>query len=240
MVAIPAHPTFDLSACVRAALDEDAGDLGDVTTLSTIPEGRRARARFLAKDDGTLAGVGVANEVARLVDDRLEVSWNARDGDRVSKGQVLGEWEGSARSILVAERVALNFLQRMSGIASAASALAERAAPAVVLDTRKTAPGLRVLDKWAVEIGGAKNHRIGLFDYLMIKDNHIAAAGGIREALSNADAYLSERGLDLLIEVEARTMEEVDEVIALYKDHPRVSRVMLDNMVRGGDGARVL
>ena len=216
---------------MRAALEEDAGGLGDVTTVATIAQGTQAAAEFLAKADGVLAGVAVADAVAAAVDPELHVVWFARDGERVIKGQTLGEWRGDARAILVAERVALNFLQRMSGVATAAAEMAAAAKPAVVLDTRKTAPGLRLLDKWAVKIGGARPHRIGLYDYLMIKDNHIAAAGGMREALQAAEAHLGASGLSLGIEVEARTLEEVDQVIALHKDYPHLQRVMLDNMV---------
>src|SRR5690606_2682843 len=123
-----------------------------------------------------------------------------------------GSVEGAARSILTAERLTLNLMQRMSGIATAAHRMARAAKPATVLDTRKTAPGLRALDKWAVRLGGARNHRTGLYDMVLIKDNHIAAAGGIEAALRAAHAYLAERGLDLPVEIEARTLEEVDEV----------------------------
>ena len=172
------------------------------------------------------------------VDDTLTVSWNCRDGDAVAPGDVIGTISGSARSILVAERIVLNFMQRMSGIATATRAMADAAAPARVLETRKTAPGLRIFDKWAVRLGGAENHRMGLYDMMLIKDNHIAAAGGIRNALDRAEAYMSESGVNVAIEIETRTLDEVREVANIGKDYPHLRRVMLDNMVRiGSDGA---
>jgi nicotinate-nucleotide pyrophosphorylase (carboxylating) len=216
-------------------LEEDVGDVGDVSSLSTIPATTRSTATLLAKASGILAGEHLSNAVLAEVDPELRVEWMKRDGDAIERGDVFMRVEGSARSILRAERVVLNFMQRMSGIATMTRAYAEKAAPATMLETRKTVPGLRVIDKWAVLIGGGKNHRIGLFDMVMIKDNHIAAAGGIAAAVSACEAYLAENGLDnVKIEVEARTMDEVKTVIALLDDPnvvtKSVTRLMLDNM----------
>ena len=234
-IAPPPHPTYSIDAVVRAALEEDVGDVGDVSSLSTIPASTRSTATLLAKATGTLAGEHLGSVVIAAVDPELEVEWMTRDGERIERGEVFMRVTGSARSILRAERVVLNFMQRMSGIATMTAAYAAAAAPAIMLETRKTVPGLRVLDKWAVLIGGGKNHRIGLFDMVMIKDNHIAAAGGIAAAVEACEKYLLENNLkDVKIEVEARTMDEVKTVIALLDDPNvptgSVTRLMLDNM----------
>ncbi|PNW87561.1 hypothetical protein CHLRE_02g141200v5 [Chlamydomonas reinhardtii] len=242
-VPCPVHPTANVTQAIKAALDEDAGDRGDVTTLATIPESTQATATFLAKADGVLAGLGVADEVLAIVDPTVKVEWRACDGDKVVSGQVLGVLHGSARSILVAERIMLNFMQRMSGIATATAAMvaALEGLPTKVLETRKTAPGLRLTDKWAVLIGGGSNHRMGLYDMMMIKDNHIAAAGGIRAAVQRAEEYIRSADLEgrMCIEVETSTLAEVDEVVELLQaarqdGAPRshLTRVMLDNMAR--------
>ncbi|CAG9461805.1 unnamed protein product [Pedinophyceae sp. YPF-701] len=242
----PPHPTYDLEQVIQAALDEDAGGLGDITTLSTVPEGTEAEATFLAKDDGVLAGVGVAEVVIRMVDATLELQWFHKDGARVNKGDIIGKLSGRAQPILVAERVALNFMQRMSGIATATAQMVAAAGPggARIMETRKTVPGLRLLDKWAVLVGGGVNHRIGLYDMAMIKDNHIAAAGGLAAACSRCDAYLKDKSIDAEIEVETRTLEEVQQACAYLDNHKgatRVARVMLDNMVkREGGGVDTL
>jgi len=234
----PPHPTYDMDAVIRLALAEDAGDLGDVTTVSTVCADREARATCLAKGDGTLAGLRVADAVFRAVDEDLVCKWTARDGDAVARGQVFGVLTGRARSVLVAERVALNFMQRMGGIATLTGAYVDAVkksgASAKILETRKTAPGLRVFDKWAVLIGGGTNHRIGLYDMVMIKDNHIAAAGGIEKAVASCRDYLSAQGRSVPIEVEVCTLAQLDEVLAIQ---PPVDRIMLDNMtVRTPDG----
>ena len=219
----------DLDALITRALAEDVGG-GDVTTEATIPVGTRAGARFLAKEAGVLAGLAVAERVLRRVDEAVEVRWTSGDGDAVAAGTVFGTVAGPARSLLTAERLALNLLQRMSGIATATRAMAQAAHPARILDTRKTAPGLRALDKWAVRLGGGENHRIGLYDRILIKDNHIAASGGVREALAAARRYQAERGKGLKIEIEARTPDEVRAVLAEHERHGGVDYVLLDNM----------
>jgi len=174
----PPHPTYDLHATIRAALDEDAGDYGDITTLSTVPETTQATATFLAKADGVIAGLYVARVVFHLVDPKVTTVWQTNDGDEVKKGQVLGVASGPARAILIGERIALNYMQRMSGIATQTNQMVKAIARGsgsgcckgtTLLDTRKTVPGLRLLDKWAVKIGGGENHRMGLYDMVMIK-----------------------------------------------------------------------
>lgn len=220
----------DLDALITRSLAEDVG-AGDVTTEATIPEATRAEARFLAKEVGVLAGLAVAERVFRQVDSAVAVRWTQQDGDAVAAGTVFGTVEGPARSLLTVERLALNLLQRMSGIATATRAMAEAARPARILDTRKTAPGLRPLDKWAVLLGGGRNHRIGLYDLILIKDNHIAASGGVREALRAARRYQAEHERDLKIEIETRTLGEVREVMEEHDQHGGVDFILLDNMV---------
>lgn len=226
MLPVPSHIEADLDILLKRALAEDVGD-GDVTTLATIPAEQRGEAHFLAKADGVLAGLAVAERVFAAVDSHLEVSWAANDGAQATKGLLFGTVSGSARSILTAERLALNLMQRMSGIATLASRMAKAAYPARILDTRKTAPGLRLLDKWAVIIGGGSNHRIGLYDMVLIKDNHIASAGSIEKAILATHKYLDAQNLSLPIEIETRTLAEVDEVMRVGQ----VDRVLLDNMV---------
>lgn len=219
-----------IDAVVGRALAEDLGD-GDVTTHATIPPDTRATARFLCKEDGVLAGCTVAERVFSAVDEGLTVAWTAGDGDAVEAGTHVGTVTGPARGLLVAERTALNLMQRMSGIATATHRMVMAAQPhhARILDTRKTAPGLRLLDKWAVRLGGGVNHRIGLYDRILIKDNHIAACGGVREAILAARRFREELGREgLEIEVEARTLDEVRAVL----DTGGVDYILLDNMVR--------
>lgn len=216
-----------IDALLERALAEDLGS-GDVTTRATVPPERRAVGLFVAKEEGVLAGLAVAERLFAHLDPDLQVGWTVADGATVRAGTTFGRVEGNAHPILAAERLALNVLQRMSGIATATRRMAEAARPARLLDTRKTAPGLRVLDKWAVRLGGGENHRHGLYDRILIKDNHLAAAGGVRAALEAARRYREAQAPDLLIEVEARTLEEVDEVLATGG----ADWILLDNMVR--------
>ena len=234
-IAAPHHPTYSIAEAIRAALEEDIADVGDISCLSTIPVETESTATLLAKADGVLAGQALANQILAAVDPDVTVVWTKKDGDSVKYGDVFCEMRGKAHSILRAERVVLNFMQRMSGIATLTRQMADAAAPATMLETRKTVPGLRLPDKWAVLVGGGKNHRMGLFDMIMIKDNHIAASGSIEAAVRNAHAYLQANAMDdVKIEVETRTMDEVAVVIALLDDEAvdtsAVSRVMLDNM----------
>ena len=226
---LPAYLTApQISDLIAVALDEDIGP-GDVTTEATIPPATSAEAVFLAKQNGVVAGLHVAEQVFKTLDVDLEVRWQQQDGGRVESGEIFGAVSGSAHAILMGERLALNIMQRMSGIASATRLMADAAKPhhARILDTRKTAPGLRAFDKWAVLLGGGENHRIGLFDMILIKDNHIAAAGGIEEAIAAAGRYREAQAPHLQIEVETRTLEEVDAAVTAGG----IDRILLDNMV---------
>ncbi|CAI0544461.1 unnamed protein product [Linum tenue] len=228
----PSHPTYDMAGIIKLALAEDAANIGDVTCKSTIPVDMEVEAHFLAKEDGIVAGIALAELIFDEVDPSLKVEWSRSDGDCVHKGLQFGKVSGRAHNIVVAERVVLNFMQRMSGIATLTKAMADAAHPATILETRKTAPGLRLIDKWAVLIGGGRNHRMGLFDMVMIKDNHISIAGGIINAIRSVDSYLEESNLQMEVEVETRTLDEVKEVLD-YTSHTKsaLSRIMLDNMV---------
>uniref|UniRef100_A0A0E0B6A3 nicotinate-nucleotide diphosphorylase (carboxylating) n=1 Tax=Oryza glumipatula TaxID=40148 RepID=A0A0E0B6A3_9ORYZ len=249
-VAPPAHPTYDLKAVIDLALSEDAGDRvlifqyesdtldiiltpsGDVSCLATIPSDVKAEATFIAKEDGVVAGISLADMIFKQVDPSLKVEWFESDGNYVHKGLQFGRVYGCARNIIVAERVVLNFMQRMSGIATMTKAMADAAHPACILETRKTAPGLRLVDKWAVLIGGGKNHRIGLFDMVMIKDNHISVAGGITNAMKSVDQFLVKEKLALPVEVETRTLQEVKDLLEYAaENNTSLTRIMLDNMV---------
>jgi len=211
---------------VTRALDEDVGP-GDVTTLWTIPAQVRAEGCFLSKAEGILAGLAVVEATFAALDPELTLEALVRDGQPIHQGQVLGWVRGRARSILTAERTALNFLQRMSGIATLTRRYVEavRGTKAVILDTRKTMPGLRLLDKWAVRLGGGQNHRLGLYDMVLIKDNHIALAGGIAEAVRRARKKMANSERKMAIEVEVKTLAELREALEL-----EVDRIMLDNM----------
>jgi nicotinate-nucleotide pyrophosphorylase (carboxylating) len=210
-------------ALIDAALAEDVGD-GDVSTLWTVPEARRAEARIVAKAPGVIAGSEVAAEVFRRVDPSLSIETVAPDGTAVEPGDLVMRVTGSARSILTAERTALNFLQRLSGVATVTRRYVDaiRGTGARVIDTRKTTPGMRRLEKAAVVAGGGANHRVGLFDMVMIKDNHIAAAGGITAAVEAVRARSDRR---LRVEVETTNAAEVREALAAGVD-----RIMFDNM----------
>jgi nicotinate-nucleotide pyrophosphorylase (carboxylating) len=211
---------------IDAALAEDVGP-GDFTSLWTVPPERRAEARIVAKARGVVAGTEVAAEVFRRVDPSLEVEVAAADGMGVAPGDLVLRARGAARSILTAERTALNFLQRLSGVATVTRSYVERVAGtrARVIDTRKTTPGMRRLEKRAVLAGGGANHRVGLFDMVMIKDNHIAAAGGIARAV---EAVRARNDRDLRVEVETTTLDEVRQALAAGVD-----RIMFDNMTPG-------
>ena len=213
----------EIEEIVKRALAEDIGP-GDVTTNAIVSQELQANGRFIAKSNGTVAGWDVVKATFRFIDDRVRVIQSVSDGADVKSGETIGTLNGPGKAILAGERVALNFFQRMSGIATAARRFVEAAAgtKAVILDTRKTAPGLRVLDKMAVRIGGASNHRIGLYDMVLVKDNHIAEAGGITEAVRRVRANAP---AGIQIEVEVRTLDELKEVLQL-----NVDRVLLDNM----------
>ena len=216
-----------LSIFIRTALTEDVGD-GDHSSLAAIPADAKNRARLLVKDDGMLAGVGLAHLIFREVDADLRVEQLLPDGARIKPGDVVLTVEGRAQSILTAERLVLNCMQRMSGIATHTAYLTTLLAgtSARLLDTRKTTPNFRVCEKWAVLIGGGVNHRYGLFDMIILKDNHVDYAGGIRPAIEATRAYLARTGRQLPIEVETRTLAEVQQAL----DMGGIDRIMLDNM----------
>lgn len=216
----PLHP--DILAAIRRALVEDIGP-GDITSNSILPADAWMNGQIIAKQRGVIAGLDVAAQVCQMVDERINFRPISQEGAWVENRQVVAALSGPARSLLTAERAALNFLGRVSGIANLTRQFVEAVAgtKAIILDTRKTAPGLRMLDKLAVQRGGGQNHRIGLYDMILIKDNHIDFAGSITEAVQRARS--AQAGLE--IEVEARTLDHVREALALG-----VERILLDNM----------
>lgn len=205
---------------------EDVGD-GDHTTLSTIPADAMGRSRLIIKEDGILSGVEMAEKVLHKVDPSIKMEVFIKDGAEVKKGDIAFVAEGPVRSLLIAERTMLNIMQRMSGVATMTRRYQDelRGLHTRVLDTRKTTPGMRMLEKEAVKTGGGTNHRIGLFDMILIKDNHIDFAGGIEKAISRAQDYCKKNGKDLKIEVEVRSLDDIKRVLA----HGGVDRIMFDN-----------
>ncbi len=211
---------------IKNAIAEDVGD-GDHTSLSTIPLTTQGKAKLIVKEDGILAGVELAVEIFSQIDPLLTVTVMLDDGAPVKVGDIVLTVQGSTHSILLAERLVLNCMQRMSGIATKTNRIVQLLAPyhTKILDTRKTTPGLRYLEKWAVKIGGGVNHRIGLYDMILIKDNHVDYAGGISNAIIAANQYLVKTGKALAIEIEVRNLEELKQVLAVGQ----VQRIMLDN-----------
>jgi len=225
---IPNYVTPEaLNKIILDAIREDLGD-GDHSTLAVIPHGKTGKARLLAKENGIIAGLELAEIIYGKFSKEIQIESYFKDGDKIKKGDIIFEVSGNARDILSSERLVLNFMQRMSGIASYTRKLADLIddLPVKLLDTRKTTPNLRMVEKWAVLIGGGVNHRIGLYDMIMLKDNHIDLAGGIREAVEKTAEYLRSTGKQLKIEIETRNLEEVEEVVNV--DH--VDIIMLDNM----------
>lgn len=224
----PAYVTNErLQHFITEAIKEDLGD-GDHSTLASVSADLQQRARLLVKDDCILAGVELAKEIFHLYDKNLKIEVLKNDGDQALKGDIALIVEGSARSILSMERFVLNCMQRMSGIATSAREMATLVAETKtqILDTRKTTPNFRMCEKWAVYIGGATNHRYGLYDMIMLKDNHNDYAGGITKAVASTVKYLQENNKSLKIEVETRNLEEVKEALATNA----VDIIMLDNM----------
>jgi len=222
---------MNLTEFIRLALAEDVGD-GDHTSLSTIPADAEKRARLLVKEAGILAGVDVAKAIFAEVDPALVVDLLLFDGDPIKPGDVVLTVHGNARSILTAERLVLNCMQRMSGIATHTRQLVNllEGTRAKLLDTRKTTPNFRICEKMATKIGGAVNHRFGLYDMILIKDNHVDYAGGIEAAITKAVAYLQETGRNLRIEIETRNRAEVEEVLRVGQ----VDVILLDNFPPDG------
>ena len=217
------NPLID--AVIDIAFKEDIGD-GDHTTLSCIPHELEGRARLLVKQDGILCGVELAKKIFAKFDPTLKMTQYLHDGDAIKKGDVAFIVEGKTISILQTERLVLNFMQRLSGIATQTHEYVKllEGTGTKILDTRKTTPGLRLLEKYAVKVGGGENHRIGLYDMILIKDNHIDYAGGVTAAITKTKEYLKAKGRNLKIEVEARTLDEIKEILNFDVD-----RILIDN-----------
>jgi nicotinate-nucleotide pyrophosphorylase (carboxylating) len=212
---------------IDLALKEDVGD-GDHSALASIPADAQKKARLIVKGDGIIAGIEMAEKIFKRVDNGLRMEVVIPDGTAVRYGDIPFTVSGNARCILTSERLVLNCMQRMSGIATATSELKSLIShtQAKLLDTRKTTPNFRIMEKWAVAIGGGSNHRFGLFDMIILKDNHVDYAGGVEKAIKATHSYLSSAGKDLKIEIETRNLEEVNQVLAVGG----VDRIMLDNM----------
>ncbi len=216
----------NLDELIKMALREDIGD-GDHSTLACIPTTAQGTAKMVAKQDGILCGAEVGERVFKIVDNNLIVNLLKHDGDAIFKGEIVMTIEGPSGSILTAERTALNFMQRLSGIATETHRMVSmlKGLNTKLLDTRKTTPNMRLLEKYAVACGGGTNHRIGLYDMVMLKDNHIDFAGGIEAAIDRTRDYLKAKGKDLRIEIEVRNLDELQRVL----NHGGVDRIMLDN-----------
>ncbi len=215
-----------LNEFIKRALREDVGE-GDHTSLACIPEDATSTAKLIVKDVGVIAGIEVAEQIFKFVDPNVKFEQFIQDGAHVRMGEIAFEVECNTRALLQAERLALNTMQRMSGIATLSNRFAFEVEDldVKILDTRKTTPTLRFLEKWAVRLGGCSNYRIGLYDWFMVKDNHIDACGGIKQAIERIEAYKKENKLDLNLTVEVRNLNELDEVLEVGK----VTRIMLDN-----------
>jgi nicotinate-nucleotide pyrophosphorylase (carboxylating) len=218
----------DLKQFIQQAIKEDIAQIGDITTLATIPKDQKGFAHFLVKEACVIAGVEMVTCIAQIIDADLKVEFAVQDGDAVTQNQRIGQVEGRIHSILMAERLMLNCMQRMSGIATKVHHLKTMIAayPAKILDTRKTTPNFRMAEKWAVRIGGGVNHRFGLYDMILIKDNHIKAAGGVTLALEATKQYCATEKLQLPVVVEVKNQAELKEAL----EFDFVSRILLDNM----------
>ncbi|MFN0729158.1 carboxylating nicotinate-nucleotide diphosphorylase [Polaribacter gochangensis] len=216
----------ELKIIITNAIREDVGE-GDHTSLSCIPEDAKGKAKLLVKEDGIIAGVEFAKMIFKQVDADLQIETLINDGEKVKFGDIVFYVSGRSQSILKAERLVLNSMQRMSAIATKTRFFADllEGTKTKVLDTRKTTPGIRAIEKWAVKIGGGENHRFALYDMIMIKDNHIDFAGGITAAISKTKAYLSKNNIDIKIIVESRNLEEIQEIL----ECGGVYRILIDN-----------
>jgi len=216
----------ELELIISNAIREDVG-IGDHTSLSCIPSTSLGKAKLLVKEKGIIAGVAFAKKVFNYVDSNLKVETHINDGDNVVVGDVVFHVSGSSQSILMAERLVLNAMQRMSAIATKTAYFVDlvKGTKTKILDTRKTTPGIRAIEKWAVKIGGGVNHRFALYDMIMIKDNHIDFAGGISQAISKTKNYLAEKNIDIKIIVEARSIDEIKEILS----NDGVYRILIDN-----------
>ena len=211
---------------IELSLSEDIGD-GDHSSLACISKTETNKAKLVAKEEGIICGIDIAREVYALVDKSIKFTAMMKDGDRIKKGDIIFRVEGSAIGILTSERTALNYMQRLSGIATSTNEYVEliKGTGTKLLDTRKTTPSMRLFEKYAVKVGGGYNHRIGLYDMIMLKDNHIDFAGGVENAITKTKEYLKSLGKELKIEVEVRSMEELERVLKIGG----VDRIMLDN-----------
>lgn len=216
----------EIEIIIANAVREDIGD-GDHSSLACIPANARGRAKLLVKDNGIIAGVEFARQVFSYIDNTLSMEILIEEGSPVKKGDIVFYVEGPSQSILKAERLVLNAMQRMSAIATKTREFAQQleGTGTKILDTRKTTPGIRALEKWAVKIGGGENHRFALYDMIMLKDNHIDFSGGITAAIQKTQAYLKEKNLDLKIIVEARDLEEIEEIL----ESEGIYRILIDN-----------
>jgi len=216
-----------LQRLILDAIREDIGE-GDHSTLAIFPEDKQGKAKLIAREKGIIAGLQVAERIFRNFDEQMRIRYIKNDGDPVKRDEVILELNGKIRAILSAERLSLNVIQRMSGIATATHQLVKKIEPypATLLDTRKTIPNFRMLEKWAVKLGGGENHRLGLFDMVMLKDNHIDFSGGIKPAIEAVKKYLLQKRKKIKIEVETRNLREVEEVL----ETGGVDVIMLDNM----------
>jgi nicotinate-nucleotide pyrophosphorylase (carboxylating) len=223
----PPDTSAEANELIALAIQEDLDSYGDITSQAVIASSQICRARIIAKQPGVIAGLNVAAKVFQRVDPMIGFVPSVSDGDRVRTGDVVAEVSGSVAGVLAAERIALNFLQRLSGIATLTARFVQQVAGSKtrILDTRKTTPGFRLLEKHAVRMGGGKNHRFGLYDMAMIKENHIAAAGSIRNAVERCRTYLAENGQDAQIEIEVSNLRDLREALRFKLD-----RIMLDNM----------
>lgn len=223
--------TESLDQFITLALQEDIAD-GDHSTLSSVPATAQKKAHLLVKGNGILAGIELAKLIFAKVDKNLKLSIFLNDGDKIKHGDIAFVVEGNAQSILTAERLVLNCMQRMSGIATLTNQFVEavKGTETKILDTRKTTPNSRITEKWAVKIGGGTNHRYGLFDMIMLKDNHVDYAGGIEKAILSAQNYCKTNNKDLKIEIETRNLEEVKQVLEVSKKGNPIDFLMLDNM----------
>lgn len=211
---------------IELSLSEDIGD-GDHSSLACISKTETNKAKLVAKEEGIICGIDIAREVYALVDKSIKFTAMMKDGDRIKKGDIIFRVEGSAIGILTSERTALNYMQRLSGIATSTNKYVEliKGTRTKLLDTRKTTPSMRLFEKYAVKVGGGYNHRIGLYDMIMLKDNHVDFAGGIENAIMKTREYLKEKKKELKIEIEVRSMEELERVLKIGG----VDRIMLDN-----------
>ncbi|MGB5243977.1 MAG: carboxylating nicotinate-nucleotide diphosphorylase [Lutimonas sp.] len=216
----------ELQIIIKNALREDVGD-GDHSSLACIPKEAMGKAKLLVKESGIIAGIEFAKMIFDEVDQNLEVETLLKDGDKVEIGDIAFYVSGSSQSILKAERLVLNSMQRMSAIATKTNQFVKQleGTKTKILDTRKTTPGIRAIEKWAVKIGGGENHRFALYDMIMLKDNHIDFAGGVHKAIEKTQKYLNENRLDLKIIVEARDLEEIEKIL----EHKGIHRILIDN-----------